>query len=401
MKTLGLSALLFVPALSFLAAGFGAPWIRHTIDASSRGADGVRVGDINRDGLPDLTTGWEEGGLVRVYLNPGPLHAKEPWPAVTVGKVTSPEDAVFADVDGDGRLDVVSCCEGGTRTVFVHWSPAEESSLLAPEAWRTEFIPATAGKEMWMFSLPMDVDGRNGQDLVIGSKGAPNASISWLEGPDDPRDLSSWNLHRIYDAGWIMSLIAQDMDKDGDVDIVASDRRPPKSGILWLENPGKAAAIHGARWEEHRIGAEGEEVMFIDLRVMEHSQSTLWAAVVPRRMNHFEPKLSARGSWPSQTYDLEIPVGTAKAIRSVDINQDGRTDLVYSCEHATGARSGVFWLDREDQGGPWLPHEISGPEGVKFDRIELLDLDADGDLDVITCEEVENLGVIWYENPTR
>jgi hypothetical protein len=49
----------------------------------------------------------------------------------------------------------------------------------------------------------------------------------------------------------------------------------------------------------------------------------------------------------------------------------------------------------------WHDHEISGPEGVKFDRLELLDLDADGDTDVITCEERDNLGVIWYENPTR
>ena len=29
----------------------------------------------------------------------------------------------------------------------------------------------------------------------------------------------------------------------------------------------------------------------------------------------------------------------------------------------------------------------------------LADLDGDGDLDVLTCEEVGNLGVIWYENP--
>ena len=33
--------------------------------------------------------------------------------------------------------------------------------------------------------------------------------------------------------------------------------------------------------------------------------------------------------------------------------------------------------------------------------MQLLDLDADGDLDVITCEEVDNLGVVWYENPAR
>ena len=56
--------------------------------------------------------------------------------------------------------------------------------------------------------------------------------------------------------------------------------------------------------------------------------------------------------------------------------------------------------DGDDVPG-WEGHEISGRKGVKFDRLELVDLDADGDLDVLTCEERDNLGVIWYENPTR
>ena len=55
-------------------------WKRHTIDNSSRGADGVRLADVNGDGLMDLTTGWEEGGVIRVYLNPGPKRAKRDSP---------------------------------------------------------------------------------------------------------------------------------------------------------------------------------------------------------------------------------------------------------------------------------------------------------------------------------
>ena len=52
----------------------------------------------------------------------------------------------------------------------------------------------------------------------------------------------------------------------------------------------------------------------------------------------------------------------------------------------------------------WDWHQLSGPKGIKFDRIELLDIDGDGDLDVLTCEEnygtnSQGLGVIWYENP--
>ena len=98
-------------------------WKRHTIDNSSRGADGVRLRDVNGDGLPDIATGWEEGGVIRVYLHPGYASAKQPWPSVTVGEVNSPEDAVLVDLDRDGAFDVVSSCEGRVRTMFFHWAP--------------------------------------------------------------------------------------------------------------------------------------------------------------------------------------------------------------------------------------------------------------------------------------
>ena len=66
---------LFLAALCFTASVMAddsvilapeAPWNRHTIDNTSRGADGVKLGDLNKDGLPDIVTGWEEGGVVRV-----------------------------------------------------------------------------------------------------------------------------------------------------------------------------------------------------------------------------------------------------------------------------------------------------------------------------------------------
>ena len=44
---------------------------------------------------------------------------------------------------------------------------------------------------------------------------------------------------------------------------------------------------------------------------------------------------------------------------------------------------------------------LGGRAATKFARAEVIDLDGDGDLDVVTCEERESLGVIWYENPHR
>jgi hypothetical protein len=393
-------ALLSGLCLPSLAAN---PWQRHTIDQSSRGADGVRLADVNNDGLPDIATGWEEGGVIRAYLNPGPQQVENPWPAVTVGRVKSAEDAVFADLDGDGRTDVISCCEGRTRTVYVHWAPPRPEQYLDSEQWQTEPIPATRGEQLWMFALPMNVDGRHGIDLVLGSKGG-GATIGWLQSPADPRDLGRWRFHPFYDAGWIMSVQAADMDNDGDSDIVASDRKGPARGLLWLQNPGPDGAASGQPWREHRIGAEDREVMFLTLGDLDaDGKRDVVCAVKGRGLTVFRATGDAVRPW--QKHEIAMPdnCGTGKGVAICDVDGNGRKDLIFTCEHANGDKSGARWLSyqRTVFDPIWNDHEISGPEGVKFDRIELLDLDDDGDPDLITCEERHNLGLIWYENPSQ
>ncbi len=96
------------------------PWARHVIDDSYSGADGVRLADVNNDGLMDIATGWEEGGRTKVYINPGYEGVKDPWPAVLVAETPDVEDAVFADLDGDGAVDVISSTEGKTKKIFVN-----------------------------------------------------------------------------------------------------------------------------------------------------------------------------------------------------------------------------------------------------------------------------------------
>ena len=85
-----------------------------------------------------------------------------------------------------------------------------------------------------------------------------------------------------------------------------------------------------------------------------------------------------------------------------DINSDGRLDLVHAT-NTGGKRTapGLVWMSYQQKvtESRWQAHDISGLEGVKFDLIQVLDLDGDQDLDVISCEERDNLGVFWYENP--
>ena len=378
-------------------------WSLHFIDDSSRGADGVKLADVNDDGLMDIVTGWEEGGIVRVCINPGSANAKEKWPAVTVGKAGDVEDAVFVDLNANGEMDVVSSCEGEVRTMFVHWAPDDRDKYLNPLSWKTEAIPASQGVMRWMFCIPMQVDEKKGIDLVAGGKDR-DAKIGWFEAPTNSLDISGWKWHPISNAGWIMSLFTLDMDGDGDLDIVTSDRYGDMRGCRWLENPGPGLA-QDQYWTNHYIGGRDKEVMFMTVVDLDQDGilDILTAIAEPAATELIFFRRVSRGAVSWEVFSISLPenTGFGKAVAVGDIDIDGKPDIVFTSGRAEG-KFGVMWMsyNKSPTENVWEPHHIAGTAGSKFDLVELLDLDGDGDLDVITCEEGQNMGVIWYENPT-
>lgn len=369
----------------------GAPWARHTIDNTSRGADGVKLGDLNKDGLQDIVTGWEEGGVVRVYLNPGTAKAREPWPQITVGEVQNVEEAIFTDLDGDGELEIVSGTEGKTCTLYWH--------RRVDGAWTTQAFPAATNTQMWMQAAALDLDGQHGPDLLVASKNK-GAAVSWMQAPQKADDLQGWSLHKLRDAGWIMSLATQDMDGDGDADAVFSDRKGERTGVFWLENPGATANREHVAWKEHAIGGLGKQVMFADLGDV-NGDGLLDVAVAAKPVEIVLCLRKPEGGWEEHVLKLEsASLGDAKAVKIADVNGDKLADLVFTCENAKGKLEGIVWLEQQ-RDGPWRQHTLGGPEGLKYDLMQALDLDGDGDLDVITCEERDQLGVFWYENPHK
>ncbi|WP_375586029.1 FG-GAP repeat domain-containing protein [Cyclobacterium xiamenense] len=380
---------------SSLATG---PWMRHTIDDTSLGSDGTKAADVNADGKLDLVVGWEEGGVARVYLQPA--DPKKTWPYVEV-PAPDVEDAFAADLDGDGQWDLITCSEGAHQRVTIHWAPADPEKYLDSEAWRSEAIPATLGKTRWMFGRAADLDGLNGPDLLVGSKD-PNGTIGWLEAPADPRNMEGWVYHEISPAGWIMSIEWVDMNGNGRPDLLITDRKGSLRGLRWFENPGFSGVRGG--WRPHVLGMRAGEPMFLGREP--GTDAPPQAIVVADLLEGWALFRRQGERWLSEWRAYPEGVGTrGKSALLTDLDGDGKTDLIFSFEGALG-KSGLAALMDFRANSPKLV-DISGPEGVKYDFVTAIDLDEDGDPDLITSEETaadgskKGLGVIWYENPAK
>ncbi|WP_145076512.1 FG-GAP repeat domain-containing protein [Aureliella helgolandensis] len=360
-------------------------WEMHSIDNSGQGADGVRLADFNQDGLPDIVTGWEESGVVRLYLNPGYDQAEQAWPNVTVGSGDSPEDAVAFDIDSDGKLDIVSCHEGKQKQLLVHRFNGEltdNAALLEPQNWQTSAFDQLNGQQ-WMFAAPIQLRGGRSA-LVAGAKNS-QATLTLLTQPDrDSSELSNWQTQKLRDAGWTMTLSIIDMDDDGDDDIVFSDRKRGGRGVAWLEQPNDHAAL--SVWKEHSVGGHEYEAMFLSASKDEMLLAT-------RNSVWLEYRRTAAEQWQETVHPNPPNIPFGKAIRRID----SETLIMTANSSADGIKSHrqAIWIKRADTS--WTP--IANATRAKYDRIECLDLDGDGDLDVLTCEEKQNLGVVWYENP--
>lgn len=395
--------IIFISLLTLTSSPTHAQWKQHTIDNTSRGADGVRLADVNNDNHLDITTGWEEGAQIRVYLNPGPQHVTKPWPKVTVAQVKSPEDAVFVDLDNDGAVDVVSSCEGRTKKIYIHWAPKQKNQYLNPSAWRTQSFPATHGR-MWMFTLPMQLDNRHGPDLIIGAKGK-NAQLAWLQSPKNPRNVHEWRYHTIAPAGWIMSIQPLQLPQHKTPSILISDRKTSHRGIKLLHPDLNNQSL--PQFKITNLPTTAQEFMFLaHAQLTPDTTDILTATWNAHLIHHYKPNNKPDAQWQSTTIPQPYNVKHGKAVAIGDINLDGKPDIVFTAAKQNLPKNkqrtlpGVCVMLRTNN--TWQTTPIADPKrGLKFDRIELIDLDADGDLDVLTCEEADNLGVIWYENPTR
>jgi hypothetical protein len=446
-----LAAAAAIPLLLFgVQADLGPndPWEGHTIIEGSAGsgnysgADGVDIADVDADGDLDVVSAFEAGHRIGIGLNPtfspsGPGDVEDVWDEVKLptngDRILGPEDAIFADIDGSGALDVIVASQSD-RMVVVMFGPGNPDHAADPAAWTRMTIEESVDREAAMRLQFADMNGDSVKDIVVGAREIHTSGGLGYYTSSDPTQADSWTYNPITPVGWVQEMQVVDMNGDPHPDIIYSDRDPIKTpddpdddndptrrGLRWLENPG----VGGGEWQARQI-TPVEPL---------HKWFTLvdWDAdgdndVIDCRSNPENPTVHETAIWlrgpgnPPSWTKLPVPipsdVGFCQHATAVEIDNAGAgagLDLAFTYSHAGDALddspSGVVWLKNTGtKASPvWQRNEISGAPGIKYDNLIWIDLDEDGDKDALTSEQhVPNpnangpgLGVIWYENPTN
>ena len=201
--------------------------------------------DVNADGWIDVVNvNWRSESLFWVK-HPGRKLGE--WAKVKIAKPGSMETGRLADVDGDGRLDILP---NGVK--FAAWW---ELAKPAPEPqWVRHDLPAEVAAHGVGFG---DVNG-DGRSDVIGPYG-------WLEAPVDRRK-GKWQWRAEYkmerDTG--IPILARDVDGDGDNDLLWA--RGHNYGVYWMEQARNAAGER--EWKRHEIDrtwSQGHSLLWADL----------------------------------------------------------------------------------------------------------------------------------------
>jgi hypothetical protein len=205
--------------------------------------DGVLIVDLDADGYNDVVTAKGNDGEAHVFWYENPWgSAASVWKEHKIGTVelgSEVKDVEVHDMDHDGKLDVIVRTK---HTFAVYYQ-------INPFSWMEKKVENAEREGMNIG----DLDGDGDYDVLMNG--------FWLENPEHPRT-DPWKRHDIdamwYEdvtGGWqdhsVMADI-KDINGDGKNDVVLSHSEKTGFSIMWYASVNPKAGKDG--WERHKVG---------------------------------------------------------------------------------------------------------------------------------------------------
>jgi hypothetical protein len=214
----------------------GAEWVKHVLDQGVGETRTIRAADFNGDGRVDLLGTGRVSNLIVWYENPGAPCAGKWSKHVVDDRSTSPTHGHPVDMDGDSDQDIVMAAgfsgPPGPERHEVCWY-----ENIGRPGRGTKWKKHSVGRlEAAFEAVAADLNG-DGKPDVVATAWGPNGQVVWFENPGDPT--GNWIRHVLKEQ-WVRanSVLIVDLDGDGRLDIVAAAERGANE-VRWWHNEGR------------------------------------------------------------------------------------------------------------------------------------------------------------------